>query len=127
MHQIVLIPSCRDVLALVKDGKYIKRISCGSLVTFLVSAKLSNETYLCVGPGGEQAYACAVHKCEVNLYCRDYKISLLDQFGRILRTFSVQLIKDYLYYHQGFVTDEKKTLSRNRPTISGISSWQEVY
>lgn len=89
-------------------------------MTTYMSTKLSDETYLCVGPGGEQAYACVVHKCEVTLCCRDYKISLLDQFGRILRTFSVQLIKNNLYYHRSFVTDEKNVFVVTDPRLVAL-------
>lgn len=118
VHQIILIQSCRDILALVKDKKCIKYtcISSGILVTSFVSAKLS-YVFMCRTMRRASICLCCT-QMEVNLYCRDYEISLLDQFCRILRTFSVQLIKDYLYYHQSFVTDKKK---RNRPTISGIS------
>lgn len=87
MLQIVLIPSCDDVLSLMKDRKCIKRISSGSMATTYISTKLSYEEYECVGPGAEQAYACVVHRSEINK-CRYFKISLSDEFGRILMTFT---------------------------------------
>lgn len=63
---IVLIPSCDDVLSLMKDRKCMKRISSGSLVNTYMSTQLSYEEYECAGPGGERAYACVVHRSEIN-------------------------------------------------------------
>lgn len=107
VQQIVLIPSYGDVLLLMKDIKCIKRISSGSLVTTYMSTKLSYETFECVGPGGEQAYACVVHRLCLNNSCTYYKISLLDDFGSILMTFALKL--SYADFYRIFVTDEKNT------------------
>lgn len=81
--QITLIPSCGDVLLLMKNEKCIKRISNGKLVTTYAKTNNVNEFYYGVGPTGEQAYACILHdlnKCKWG----NEKISLLDKFGRIL-------------------------------------------
>lgn len=103
-HQIVLISSCRDVLAMLKDRKCINhtRVEVWSIATF-VSAKLSYETYLCVRRTRKRAsiYACVAHRCYVNLSFRDYKISVLDEFGRILNTFAMQL-RNSPNYHRKF-------------------------
>lgn len=88
VHQIALVHPCGDVLSLSKSRKNIKRISRGRLVTRFISTKEDNESYECVGPAGGQAYACIVHSTK-----RDYlwitELSLLDEFGRILMSFSV--------------------------------------
>lgn len=59
--QITLIPSCDDVLLLMKNGKCIKRISNGKLLTTYAQTMSVSECYFGVGPAGKQAYACIVH------------------------------------------------------------------
>lgn len=66
MLQITLIPSCGDVLILMKGGKSIKRISNGKLVTTYVKTDNVKERYDGVGSTGEQAYACTVHDMNVD-------------------------------------------------------------
>lgn len=83
MLQITLIPSCGDVLILMKGGKSIKRISNGKLVTTYVKTDNVKERYHGVGSTGEQAYACTVHDMNVDKTGFE-KMSLLDEFGRIL-------------------------------------------
>ncbi|XP_065928448.1 uncharacterized protein [Magallana gigas] len=109
VQQIVLIRSCDDVLSLMKDGKCIKRISSGGLLTTYVSTKRSNEVFECVGPGGEQVYACVVHRLYENSSCIFYNVSLLDDFGSILMTFAVKLTYAGLHFRRIFVTDKKTT------------------
>lgn len=56
--QITLIPSCGDVLLLMKNGKCIKHVSSGKLVTTYAKTMSVSECYFGVGPAGKQAYAC---------------------------------------------------------------------
>lgn len=59
--QISLIPSCGDVLSLMKDQKHIKRITKGKLVTTYDISNNAKEIILGVGAAGYQAYACIAH------------------------------------------------------------------
>lgn len=70
-HQIALIQSSGDVLSWKKSRKAILRISRGSVFTTFISTKEGNESYECVGPAGEQAYACVVHSTKRGC---DYRI-----------------------------------------------------
>lgn len=78
-----VLSSCGDVLLLMKDGKCIKRISNGKLVTTYAKTNNVKEHYQGVGPAGEQAYACIVHDMNKDKSGFE-KISLLDEFGRVL-------------------------------------------
>lgn len=109
VQQIVLIPSCGDVLILMKDGKCIKRISSGSLVTTFMNIKSSLRTFLCIGPGGDQAYACVVQKYDVNNKLKEYNIYLADDFGRILITFFIGVVYEHRHFYQIRAIDEKDT------------------
>lgn len=81
--QITLIPSCGDVLLPMKNGNCIKRISNGKLLTTYAKTINVSECYFGVGPAGKQAYACIVHDLDKRNWGSE-KISLLDEFGRIL-------------------------------------------
>lgn len=82
-----------------------------------MSTMLTDETYKCIGRGGERAYACVLHKLENNKQGRYYKISFSDEFGRILTTFTEQLTGiNYIIPRCGvydssriFVADAKNT------------------
>lgn len=103
VHQIVLIPSCRDVLAMLKDRKCINHISSGSLVdhNFCECKAFLRNVFMCRTRKRASIYACVAHRCDVNLSFRDYKISVLDEFERILITFAMQL-KNSPNYHRKF-------------------------
>lgn len=96
VHQIVLIPSCGDVLTLMNSLQRVVRITKGSMVTTYISTKNPNESYCCVGYAGKQAYACIVHLVEKNNYWTT-KLSLLDQFGRMLMSFILQDFSRCIY------------------------------
>lgn len=81
--QITLLPSCGGVLVLMTNGKCIKRISNGKLVTTCARTMKVCECYFGEGPAGKQAYACVVHDLDKR-NSRSEKMSLLDEFGRIL-------------------------------------------
>lgn len=66
VHQIVLIPSCGEVLSLMNSLQCILRITKGGLITKYISTKKHHERYSCVGYAGRQAYACVVHEAENN-------------------------------------------------------------
>lgn len=86
--QITLIPSCGDVLFLMKDRKCINRIATGKLQTTYTKTNNFCELYYGVGQAGEQAYACLAH--DKNIYTPGMgKISLLDEYGRILMSVSL--------------------------------------
>lgn len=82
--QISLIPSCGDVLSIMRDQKQIKRITKGKLVTTYAKSNNANEIIVGVGAAGEHAYACIAHDINKNK-CRFEKLTLLDEFGRILK------------------------------------------
>lgn len=110
MLQITLIPSCGDVLLPMKNGNCIKRISNGKLLTTYAKTINESECYFGVGPAGKQAYACIVHDLDKRNWGSE-KISLLDEFGRIL--LSLCLPKYNLSTcHLMFSSDERNKLFR---------------
>lgn len=122
VHQIVLIPSCGDVLTLMNSLQCIVRITKGWLVTTYISTKKPNERFSCVGCAGKQAYACVVHEIEENNYWTT-KLSLLDQFGRILMSFYLQCILSkyinmFKIKRRIFVSDEtNKFITMDEKTV----------
>lgn len=92
VHQIVLIPSCGEVLSLMNSLQRILRITKGGMITTYITTKKPHERYSCVGYAGKQAYACVVHEAENN---NNWTIglSLLDQFGQILISFNLDFSK----------------------------------
>lgn len=87
--QISLIPSCGDVLSIMKDQKQIKRITKGKLVTTYAKSINANEVIVGVGAAGEHAYACIAHDINKNK-CGFEKLTLLDEFGRILKSLNLE-------------------------------------
>lgn len=124
---IVLIPSCDDVLSLMKDRKCIKRISSGSLVNTYMSTQLSYEEYECTGPGGERAYACVVHRSEINK-SRYFKISLSDEFGRILMTLTSTIETFNSWDNRVLVTDVKNAFIKiSSPSVTIVFAEGNTY
>lgn len=110
--QICLIPCCGDVLLLMKDRKCIKRISSGKLVTTYAKTNNVNDLYYGVGPAGKQAYACLAHDMNTNEW-GFVKLSLLDEFGRILMSLSFPTITCiYSTCHLVFCSDERNKFFR---------------
>lgn len=92
VHQIVLIPSCGEVLSLMNCLQSILRITRGGKITTYITTKKPHERYSCVGYTGKQAYACVVHEAENNNNWT-IDLSLLDQFGQILMSFNLDFSK----------------------------------
>uniref|UniRef100_K1QNA3 Uncharacterized protein n=1 Tax=Magallana gigas TaxID=29159 RepID=K1QNA3_MAGGI len=74
-----------------------------------MSTKDYDSTYLCIGPGGDQAYACVVQRYDVNNKLKEYNIYLADDFGRILITFGISVNYYYHPFYQIRAIDEKNT------------------
>lgn len=125
VHQIVLIPSCGDVLTLMNSLQRIVRITKGWLVTTYISTKKPNERYSCVGYASKQAYACVVHEVEKNNYWTS-KLSLLDHFGRILMSFTLLDISNCIK-KRIFVSDEtNKFVTMDERTVKLVECTRDI-
>lgn len=125
VHQIALIPSCGDVLTLMNSFQRILRITKGGMVTTYISTKIPNESYCCVGNAGKQAYACVVHVVEKNSYWTT-KLSLLDQYGRILMSFTLLDISKCIN-KRIFVSDEaNKFVTIDERTVKVVECTRDI-
>lgn len=106
VHQIALVQPCGDVLSLSKSRKDIQRIYRGSLVTRFINTKNDYERYECVGSAGDQAYACIVHSIKRGKYWIT-ELSLVDEFGRIMISFTLDSSLVLWMKIKGFVCFEE--------------------
>lgn len=121
--QISLIPSCGDVLSIMRDQKQIKRITKGKLVTTYAKSNNANEVIVGVGAAGEHAYACIAHDINKNK-CGFEKLTLLDEFGRILK--SLNLEQDiFSTCRLIFCSDEKSNFFRTYQTTVRLANIKE--
>lgn len=74
--QISLIPSCNDVLILMKDQKHIKHITKGKPVTTYDISNNAKEIILGVGAAGDQAYAWKMNSLVSKRYAYSETISI---------------------------------------------------
>lgn len=102
-------------LAMLKDRKCINHISSGH--NFCECKAFLRNVFMCRTRKRASIYACVAHRCDVNLSFRDYKISVLDEFGRILITFAMQL-RNSPNYHRKFCNRWKKNVF----VITGLRS-----